>query len=98
MAFGLLKQNFPVGQFVRIGQTTSPELDGMICRVLGTANSTPECDFYIVAFSKALSFTDDVAGVIIESCLEPADDVECRRMGAAGTGPLGSDGQRRAFP
>lgn len=75
MAFGNVKQNFGVGQWVRIGQTTSPELDGMIARVAGKSSEHASCDFYIVLLTKKLSYTGAVAIQMVESCLEPVPEL-----------------------
>ncbi len=68
MAYGVLKQNLSLGDFVTIGQTGGDEnLEGMEGRILGKGMESPEADFYIVLLSKPLP--DRAAIVITEACL-----------------------------
>jgi len=97
MAFGNLKQILFVGQWVRIGNTCS-ELDGMLGRIAGTQRETAQCDFYIVLLSKKLSYKDDVAIVLVESCLEAADGPVSGQLDTVRASALGSDSQWSSFP
>lgn len=97
MAFGLLKQDFYMGQWVRMGNMpTDCELNGMLGRIIGVTNRTAECDFYIVLLSERLSYSDVLALPMIESCLEPAPDVEYWRMYPDRASINGSDLESRA--
>lgn len=68
MLYGLLKQNFSLGDFVTIGNTGGDtSLEGQPGRILGKAMETAECDFYIVLLS--VPQRDRAAIVITETCL-----------------------------
>jgi hypothetical protein len=69
--FGRMKQNFVVDQKVIIGQTTSPELDGMGGTILGKSVEDVS-DVYIVMLDGPLSYSDDKAITLTEVCLAPA--------------------------
>ncbi len=77
MAFGNVKQNFYMGQWVRIGRMPEGDkLEGMLCRVIGVSSRDSFCDYYIVLLTEKLSYNDMMAITMIETCLEPATDVQ----------------------
>ena len=72
MAFGQTKQNFEIGQFVRIGNMpVGNELNEMVGRIVGVYAIDDIIDYYIVLLTKKLSYTESIAIVMPEVCLEP---------------------------
>lgn len=80
MPYGILKQNLSVGTWVRIGNTTSPELDGMIARVGGKATNDDVVDAYNLILTKKLSYSDAVVLTITEACIHELDKTELRML------------------
>lgn len=96
MSFGHTRQKFFMGQWVRIGQMPEgSELEGLLGRIIGYSAQTAECDFYIVLLTKKLSYSDVLALTMIETCLEPAPDVEYWRMYPDRASSDGSDLESR---
>ena len=98
MSFGQLKQNFEVGDWVRMGNfgPGNEQIEGRIGRIGGQYTESTICDFYIVILNKPWP-TGAVAVVMIESCLEPFD-VYGWRVDSPRTMPDGGLCEFRAVP
>jgi hypothetical protein len=85
MAFGKLKQNFSVGRWVRVGKTTSVDLDGLIGRVAGKSYSDNVMDAYIIVMAQPVPNDPFgyVAIQITEACLEPVEGASTAVLGLA---------------
>jgi len=78
MSFGNAKQDFSVGDWVKLGNT------------IGGVTAKDIVDFYIVIMAQPIPKSNWVAISLIETCLEPYD-VQRGRMDSLGTMPDGSD-------